>query len=270
MPRSLADPQLTVKVKGQGHVTGGDGESFTIDCPGDCETSSEGSFEITLTATPDPGWRFEGWGGACSGHDPQCTVFVDEDRKVTATFEPEEEQPTHPSGPTNEEPDTFGLGVSIIGAGSVASSPGGIDCGGDCSEAYPEHTMVGLFPMPAPGSQFVSWGGDCSGTGGCTVTMDGPHQVTATFRPAVVPPDEIGPPSNPINDPGKAGVESTLTLVYDCYSPEELWLDEVFVNLLHREIDQGSREAFFPRFQAGLSLTQAALECCTASSTARC
>ena len=257
---SLADPQLTVKVKGQGHVTGGDGESFTIDCPGDCETSSEGSFEITLTATPDPGWRFEGWGGACSGRDPQCTVVVDEDRKVTATFEPEEEQPTHPSGPTNEEPDTFGLGVSIIGAGSVASSPGGIDCGGDCSEAYPEHTMVGLFPMPAPGSQFVSWGGDCSGTGGCTVTMDGPHQVTATFRPAVVPPDEIGPPSNPINDPGKAGVESTLTLVYDCYSPEELWLDEVFVNLLHREVDQGSREAFFPRFQAGLSLTQAALD----------
>ena len=120
--------------------------------------------------------------------------------------------------------------------------------------------MVGLFPMPAPGSQFVSWGGDCGGSGGCTVTMDGPHHVIATFRPAVVPPDEIGPPSNPINDPGKAGGVSTLTLVYDCYSPEELWLDEVFVDLLHREIDQGSRDAFFPRFQAGLSLTQAALD----------
>ena len=252
-------PHLTVKVKGQGHVTG-DGSEPVIDCPPSCEESNEGSFTETLTEHPAPGWKFDGWGGACRGHDEQCTVFVDGDTKVTATFVPEPGQPAHPPAPTNEEPGTFGLTVSIVGSGSVAGSPGGIDCGGDCSETYPEHTMVGLFPLPAPGSQFVSWGGDCSGSGGCTVTMDGPHHVIATFRPAVVPPDEIGPPSNPINDPGKAGGESTLTLVYDCYSPEELWLDEVFVNLLHREIDQGSREAFFPRFQAGLSLTQAALD----------
>ena len=208
--RSLADPQLTVKVKGQGTVTG-EGSEPVIDCPPSCEEANEGSFTETLTEHPAPGWKFDGWGGACSGHDEQCTVFVDDDTKVTATFIPEPKQPTHPSGPTNEEPEpaTFGLTVSTTGAGSVASSPGGVDCGGDCSEAYPEHTMVALFPMPAPGSQFVSWGGDCGGSGGCTVTMDGPHHVTATFRPAVVPPDEIGPPSNPINDPGKAGGVST-------------------------------------------------------------
>jgi len=46
---SLADPQLTVKVKGQGHVTSGD-EGFNIDCPGDCEESNEGNFTVTLTA----------------------------------------------------------------------------------------------------------------------------------------------------------------------------------------------------------------------------
>jgi PKD repeat protein len=36
--------------------------------------------------------------------------------------------------------------------------------------------------MLAPDSVFVGWGGACSGTGPCEVTMDGPRQVVATFR----------------------------------------------------------------------------------------
>src|SRR4051794_35120455 len=68
-------PQLTVKVKGQGRVIGTDGESTRIDCPGDCETSDEGSFGISLHAIPDPGWRFEGWSGDCEGRDPDCNLF---------------------------------------------------------------------------------------------------------------------------------------------------------------------------------------------------
>ena len=83
-------PHLTVKVKGQGHVRSDDEQ---IDCPNQCEEFGEGSFSTTLHAIPDPGWRFEGWGGACEGRDPQCTVFVDRETKVTATFEPETEQP---------------------------------------------------------------------------------------------------------------------------------------------------------------------------------
>jgi len=77
---------LTVKVKGEGRVIGTEGEFTAIDCPGDCEDSNEGDVTIDLRAIPDPGWHFEGWSGACSGRDPECTLFVEGNQKVTATF----------------------------------------------------------------------------------------------------------------------------------------------------------------------------------------
>jgi beta-lactam-binding protein with PASTA domain len=40
---------------------------------------------VTLTAAPAAGSRFGGWGGACSGTE-SCTVTIDQDRAVTATF----------------------------------------------------------------------------------------------------------------------------------------------------------------------------------------
>ena len=58
-------------------MIGTEGEFTAIDCPGDCEDSNEGDFTIDLRAIPDPGWHFEGWSGACSGRDPECTLFVD-------------------------------------------------------------------------------------------------------------------------------------------------------------------------------------------------
>jgi hypothetical protein len=253
---------LTVKVKGQGHVTSSPDDQ--INCPPECVgfyfTGEGGPEEVTLTEHPDPGWKFDGWGGDCSGHDNQCTLVMDQNHEVTATFVPE--PPQHPGGnlPPVTPPISFGLSVDVVGPGSVSSHPGGISCGGDCSETYSEHTVVGLVPFPAPGSQFVAWSGDCSGAGLCSVTIDGPRHVTATFRPLNVPPDEIGPPTNPIDEGGQAGKGSTLTLVFTCFSPQELWLDEIFVQLLHREADQATLDAYFARFGAGLSLADAALE----------
>jgi Domain of unknown function (DUF4214)/Divergent InlB B-repeat domain len=250
---------LTVAVKGNGHVTSNDGQ---IDCPSDCEGfyvfDGEGNPPtVTLTADPDSDWTFVEWSGDCSGHDEQCTVVMDDNREVTATFAREKERP--PSNPPPTPPLNFGLTVTVVGDGSVASHPGGISCGGDCSEGYPEHTMVGLVPFPGMGSTFVSWGGDCSGSGLCTVTMDGPRHVTATFGSRNVPP-KIGPPTNPIDDRGQAGKGSSLTFGFDCFAPEDLWLDEVIVELLHREGDQATLDAFFPRLVGGLSRTDAVLE----------
>jgi len=80
-------------------------------------------------------------------------------------------------------PQTFGLSVTRAGSGSgtVTSSPGGINCGADCSESYTSGTPVSLTATPASGSIFTGWGGDCSGTGSCQVTMDAAKSVTATF-----------------------------------------------------------------------------------------
>jgi hypothetical protein len=70
---------------------------------------------------------------------------------------------------------------SGTGVGSVVSTPPGIDCGGDCSEAFPEGTIVTLTPTAAAGCTFAGWSGACSGTGPCELTMSAAHSVAATF-----------------------------------------------------------------------------------------
>lgn len=56
-----------------------------IDCGDDCSSELDGA-TITLEAEPDEGSVFVGWSGACAGTGP-CTITVDSDREVIATFE---------------------------------------------------------------------------------------------------------------------------------------------------------------------------------------
>jgi DNA-binding beta-propeller fold protein YncE len=41
---------------------------------------------VTLTATPDPGQPWVGWGGACSGTATTCSLTMNSDKSVTANF----------------------------------------------------------------------------------------------------------------------------------------------------------------------------------------
>lgn len=76
---------------------------------------------------------------------------------------------------------TFDLSVSKTTGGTVTSNPTGINCGVDCAESYAQGTNVTLTAVADAGYQFNGWAGACSGTGGCTVTMDGSKTVSATF-----------------------------------------------------------------------------------------
>ncbi|PYN98559.1 MAG: hypothetical protein DMD91_14845 [Candidatus Rokuibacteriota bacterium] len=68
------------------------------------------------------------------------------------------------------------------GAGTVASSPAGIDCGATCTGAFAFNTSVTLTATPAAGSVFAGWnGGGCSGILSCTVTVAAATTVTATL-----------------------------------------------------------------------------------------
>jgi hypothetical protein len=58
-----------------------------INCGSTCSKSFNSGTQITLTATPDTAWGFYGWsGGGCSGLAPTCTVTLNGNTSVSATF----------------------------------------------------------------------------------------------------------------------------------------------------------------------------------------
>ncbi len=79
-------------------------------------------------------------------------------------------------------PVAVSVAVGGAGSGSVASTPGGIDCGGTCQATFPLNSTVTLNATPASDSRFAGWTGACTGTGPCVLTLNGPPQaVGATF-----------------------------------------------------------------------------------------
>ncbi len=73
------------------------------------------------------------------------------------------------------------VAIGGTGTGSVTSSPAGINCPGACATSQPPGTTVDLTATPGAYSNFTGWSGACSGTGACSVTLDTPKSVTATF-----------------------------------------------------------------------------------------
>jgi hypothetical protein len=80
------------------------------------------------------------------------------------------------------------VATSGTGGGTVTSSPAGISCGADCSEAYNPNTVVTLTATPPANSVFSSWSGACAGQGNpCAITMDSIKTATAVFAVASSP-----------------------------------------------------------------------------------
>jgi hypothetical protein len=68
------------------------------------------------------------------------------------------------------------------GAGTVTSSPAGIDCGASCVSDFLAGSTVTLTGTPAQGSVLRELtGGGCSGAEPCPVSFTAPTTVTATF-----------------------------------------------------------------------------------------
>jgi poly(3-hydroxybutyrate) depolymerase len=137
-----------------------------IDCGAACSASFDDGTSVTLTAKPDTGSAFTGWGGACSGTSTRCTLTLTADQAVTASF-----------GVAK-----YGLIVNKAGTGLGTVAGSGIDCGLDCDSVYDNATDVTLTATPRDGATFDGWsGGGCTGTGSCVVHMTARQAVTATF-----------------------------------------------------------------------------------------
>lgn len=182
---------LSVVRVGSGTVTSGEATPRIV-CGGACSATYPAAFPATavsLSAAAATGFTFLGWLGACSGTGA-CALTMDSTRVVAAIFTPVP-PPSY----------TLTLAKGGNGQGTVLSVPQGTSCGGDCggtvtgincaSGCTTQSTGIPttdpaipvlLTAAPDGVSDFVGWGGACSGTATCTVTMGAAASVTATFQ----------------------------------------------------------------------------------------
>ena len=128
-----------------------------------CEASYPNGTEVKLVPSADPGSDFVEFLGDCTG--ATCELTMDADKTVEVAFD------LQPTLTIDTEAGT--------GAGSVECEVESVLA--PCETSYPNGTEVKLVPSADPGSDFVEWTGDCSGSGACTVAMTAARSVGAKF-----------------------------------------------------------------------------------------
>jgi|GEM_PF-6366578 len=164
---------------GQGTVTGS-GINCTVNAgstSGTCSANFPSGSAVSLSATPTGGSTFGGWSGACAGTGG-CSFTINATTSVSASF----------TAPVTN----YTLSVTGAGTGQGTVTGTGINCtisggnmSGTCSASYASGTGVSLTATPTGGSTFNNWGGSCSGSGGCSVTMNAAKNVSASFTAPV-------------------------------------------------------------------------------------
>jgi Divergent InlB B-repeat domain/IPTL-CTERM motif len=155
---------LAVTTTGQGTVTSA---PAGINCGSTCSQSYPLGTLVVLTASPSPGWIFQGWTGACTGGSTTCSVTVNAPTFANAVF-------VSTAG--------IALNVVVTGNGTVTSVPAGINCGTACSTSFAANTPVTLTATTVPGWTFAGWSGACAGLSvTCSITMSQAQNVGASF-----------------------------------------------------------------------------------------
>ncbi len=120
---------------------------------------------VTLTADPDPGWKFDSWDGVLvfPPNNPVATVTMDDNKTVTAKF-------------VDVKP-RVAFSASSVGLGHVVLNPEPVE------DTYAVGTSVTITAVPDSSTwAFVEWSGALSGSENPkTFKVDSAMDVTATF-----------------------------------------------------------------------------------------
>src|SRR5207248_11734707 len=111
-PPPIGFHHLTVIVDGSGRIIS---TPVGLDCDSTtCSADFNDASNVTLNATPAPGFVFDGWAvGPCTG-TASCAITLRDDQQVTARFAKHGPQEIH-------------LAVAVSGPGQV--SGGNLNCG---------------------------------------------------------------------------------------------------------------------------------------------
>ena len=164
--------------------------------------SFEEGEEVVVTAEPAEGFLFAGFRGDCQGTE-NCTLEMNYDKRVTATFERDRECETDSDcqhllcpqavgmdtpicdpetntckcgdGEEEEVVEEYGLNIDIEGEGSTEPPEG--------FNTFEEGESVELVAESEDGWKFDRWSGRCSGSDKeCELTMNSDKNVTAHFK----------------------------------------------------------------------------------------
>ena len=131
---------------------------------------------VTITATPNSTHDFGSWTGCDSTNDAVCTVTMNADKTVRATFTVKP-TPTQPPPP----PTTHRLDARAGTGGSIACRAGTLTVG--CTRTFVAGTVVTITASTNTGYDFSAWTGcDSTRANVCTVTMTAAKTVRAAFR----------------------------------------------------------------------------------------
>jgi hypothetical protein len=161
--------------------------------PGQLVSGQQASFDGSGSSPGSGGivsfsWDF-GDGGTASGPSPTHTFLTPGPFTVTLTLKDDggfsfsTTRQVSVVNPTPKRKLTIvktGTGTGKVESTSPASPK--IVCGTECEKEFEEGKVVTLKQEASSGSVFVEWGGACSGTGTCEVTMSAAKEVTAAFN----------------------------------------------------------------------------------------
>ena len=176
---ATALPTLAITVLGNGSGTVSS-QPTGISCllaagtpSGNCTLVPAFDQVVALTASAASNSSFGGFSGVCAGKNP-CSVTMSQSQTISASFSLVKRTLTITGG---------------AGNGRVTSTPAGIDCkitngspaASGCAAEFDDGTPVALAKSFGGGFKFTNWGGACSGTGACVVSMTQDQAVRATF-----------------------------------------------------------------------------------------
>jgi uncharacterized repeat protein (TIGR01451 family) len=149
-------------------------------------------YDVTVSGVPSPvtgrfAFRYFVEDGGALGSNSNY-IGID----TVCTPPPAPPPPPPPPPPAFRTLNVFKAGA---GAGTVTSSPSGLNCGPVCTAQFSNGTSVTLTEAPSSSSKFSGWSGDCSGTATtCVLSMTADHTVTATFakKPKCKVPKVVG------------------------------------------------------------------------------